>query len=243
MRNFSLKEAYGIHIVPQRCEDVLIEGVTVRCPWNAQNGDGIDIIQCRNVIIRNNTVDVGDDGICLKGGAGAKALEAGPCENILIENNTVFHAHGGFVIGSEYSGGMKNITVQNNVFSGTDTGLRFKSGPGRGGKCSNIVISHIYMTDIRNQAVVFETGYADRPVGREDEVQKQEDKGFMPDFSDISISDVICRGTRVAVAAGGTIDMIHDISIRNSVFFYTKEAASIDDPSMIKLDNVRFETF
>ena len=104
----------------------------------------------------------------MKGGAGAAALKDGPCDNILIEDNTVFHAHGGFVIGSEFSGGMVNIVVRNNTFSGTDTGLRFKSAPERGGKTENIWISDIYMSDIQGEAVVFETSYADRPVGKDD---------------------------------------------------------------------------
>ena len=231
------------HIVPQRCKDVVIENVTVRCPWNAQNGDGIDIMQCKDVKITGCTVDVGDDGICLKAGGGEKALEAGPCENILIEGNTVFHAHGGFVIGSEFSGGMKNITVRNNTFCGTDTGLRFKSGAGRGGKTEGIVISDIYMTDIKDQAIVFETGYADRPVGRENEVKEPSGTDFLPDFQDIRISRVTCRGTAVAIRAGGTPAMVHDISVSDCVFFYTDAATEIDDPSMITLTNVRFETF
>lgn len=231
------------HIVPQRCQDVVIENVTVRCPWNAQNGDGIDIMQCKDVKITGCIVDVGDDGICMKGGGGAKALEAGPCENILIENNIVYHAHGGFVIGSEFSGGMKNIVVRNNTFSGTDTGLRFKSGAGRGGKTEGIYISDIYMTDIKDQAIVFETGYADRPVGRENEVQEPSGTEFLPDFRDIHISRVTCRGTAVAIRAKGTIDMIHDISVEDCVFFYTAAAIEIDDPDMITLTNVRFETF
>jgi len=242
VKGVTVQNAPKFHIVPQRCDNVLIEGVTVRCPWNAQNGDGIDIMQCRNVVIRNNTIDVGDDGICLKGGAGAASLEAGPCENILIENNTVYHAHGGFVIGSEFSAGMKNITVRNNVFSGTDTGLRFKSGAGRGGRTYNVVITGIFMTDIKDEAVVFETTYADRPAGRENEI-KAVSADFIPEFTDIHISQVVCRGTKVAVAARGAVGTIHGISIKDCVFFYTKEASQIADPSMIDIQNVKFLTF
>ena len=77
-------------------------------------------------------------------------------------NNTVYHAHGGFVIGSEFSNGMKNIVVRHNLFSGTDTGLRFKSGIGRGGKTEVIYVSDITMTDIKNEAIIFECTYADK---------------------------------------------------------------------------------
>ena len=242
VQGVTIQNSPKFHLVPQHCREVIIDGVTVRCPWNAQNGDGIDIGQCKDVLIVNNTVDVGDDGICMKGGAGAEALKHGPCENILIQDNTVFHAHGGFVIGSEFSGGMVNIVVRNNTFSGTDTGLRFKSAPERGGKTQNIWISDIYMSDIQGEAVVFETSYADRPVGRDD-AMAAETENFLPNFQDIHIERVTCRDARVGVKASGTLQMIHDITLKDCLFFYTEEASRIDDPGMLQLENVRFETY
>lgn len=242
VQGVTLQNSPKFHLVPQRCRDVVIDGVTVRCPWNAQNGDGIDPSQCQGVLIVNNTVDVGDDGICLKGGGGAEALKNGPCKNILITDNTVCHAHGGFVIGSEFSGGMVDIVVRNNTFTGTDTGLRFKSAPERGGKTRNIWISDIYMSDIQGEAVVFETSYADRPVGRDD-ATAPETRNFLPDFQDIHIARVTCRDARIGIRASGTLQMIHDITLEDCIFFYTEEASRIDDPRMLQLDKVRFETY
>ena len=238
----TIQNSPKFHLVPQHCTDVTIDGVTVRCPWNAQNGDGIDIMQCQRVVVTHCTVDVGDDGICLKGGAGEKSLAAGPCKDILIEYNTVFHAHGGFVIGSEFSGGMEDITVRHNTFCGTDTGLRFKSAPERGGKTKNIVIHDIQMTDIRDEAIVFQTDYADRPAGF-DSNQPAQTQNFLPDFSDIHISRVVCRGCATAVRASGTLATVHDITLKDCTLFYHEKAAVLDDPLMIRMDNVRFLTF
>ena len=238
----TIQNAPKFHLVPQHCTDVTIECVTVRCPWNAQNGDGIDIMQSQRVVVRGCTVDVGDDGICLKGGVGEKSLADGPCKDILIENNTVFHAHGGFVIGSEFSAGMENIIVRHNTFCGTDTGLRFKSAPERGGKTKNIVIHDIQMTDIRDEAIVFQTDYADRPAGF-DSNQPAQTQNFLPDFSDIRISRVICRGCTTGVRASGTLATVHDITLLDCTLFYNDKAAIIDDPQMIRMDNVRFLTF
>lgn len=238
----TLQNSPKFHLVPQRCKDVTIEGVTVRCPWNAQNGDGIDLMQCQRVVVRGCTVDVGDDGICLKGGAGESALAAGPCKDILIENNTVFHAHGGFVIGSEFSGGMENIVVRHNTFSGTDTGLRFKSAPERGGVTKNIVISDIYMTDIKDEAIVFQTDYADRPAGY-DTNQPAQSERFVPEFQDIRMSRIVCRGCQTAIRASGTLRTVHDISIEDATFFYNETGRAVDDPAMISLKDVRFVTF
>ena len=238
----TIQNSPKFHLVPQHCTDVTIDGVTVRCPWNAQNGDGIDIMQCQRVVVTRCTVDVGDDGICLKGGAGEKSLAAGPCKDILIEYNTVFHAHGGFVIGSEFSGGMENITVRHNTFCGTDTGLRFKSAPERGGKTRNIVIHDIQMTDIRDEAIVFQTDYADRPAGF-DSNQPAQTQNFLPDFSDIHISRVVCRGCATAVRASGTLATVHDITLEDCTIFYNEKATVIDDPRLVRMDNVRFLAF
>lgn len=238
----TLQNSPKFHLVPQRCKDVTIEGVTVRCPWNAQNGDGIDLMQCQRVVVLGCTVDVGDDGICLKGGAGESALAAGPCKDILIENNAVFHAHGGFVIGSEFSGGMENIVVRHNTFSGTDTGLRFKSAPERGGVTKNIVISDIYMTDIKDEAIVFQTDYADRPAGY-DTNQPAQSERFVPEFQDIRMSRIVCRGCQTAIRASGTLRTVHDISIEDATFFYNETERAVDDPAMISLKDVRFVTF
>ena len=242
LRGVTLQNSPKFHFVPQRCQDVVIDGLTVRCMWNAQNGDGIDPSQCRNVLIVNNTVDVGDDGICLKGGAGAAGAKNGPCENILIQDNTVFHAHGGFVIGSEFCGGMENIIVRHNTFSGTDTGLRFKSAPERGGKTSGIRISDIYMTDIKDEAIVFQCDYADRPAGRENN-QAAVSESFIPDFGDIAMERIVCRGCATGIRAQGELRMIHDITVKDATIFYNEKATDIADPQMIRLDNVRLESF
>jgi polygalacturonase len=242
IQGVTIQNSPKFHIVPQRCNNFIIDGVTVRCPWNAQNGDGMDIGNSKNVLIVNNTLDVGDDGICMKGGAGKGGVDAGPCENILIMDNTVYHAHGGFVIGSEFSGGMKNIVVRENRFSGTDTGLRFKSAIGRGGKTENIFINNIYMTDIKNEAIVFETTYWDNHVGAtKNTVEKKAE--YVPDFSDIHISDIVCRGAKTGISAHGAPGMIHDISIDNATIFYTSQAKDIDANCDIKMNNVKLVTF
>lgn len=242
VQGVTLQNSPKFHLVPQRCSQVIVDGVTVRCPWNAQNGDGIDLMNCRDALVTGCSVDVGDDGICLKSGTGEDGFRAGPCARVLVCGNTVFHAHGGFVIGSDFAGGMEEIVVRDNVFSGTDTGLRFKSAPGRGGKCRDIFISDIYMSDIQGEAVVFETSYVDRPVGRENAVA-EETPAFMPEFTDIHICRTVCRDARTAIAASGSLKTVHGISLADCTFFYTETATRLDDPAMVRLDNVRLETF
>ena len=241
VKGVTIQNSPKFHLIPTRCKDVIIDGVTVRCPWNAQNGDGIDISCCQDVLIVNNTVDVGDDGICMKAGGGAAALKYPPVARILIQDNTVFHAHGGFVIGSEFSAGVEDVVVRGNVFSGTDVGLRFKSAPGRGGKTARLYISDIYMSDIRDQAIHFETSYIDMPVGSGDKTITAQD--FAPEFTDIHISNVTCRDARIGVSAKGTLQMIHGITLKDCIIFYTEKGMDVSDPAMLELDNVQLRTW
>lgn len=241
VQGVTIQNSPKFHLVPTRCRHLIIDDVTVRCPWNAQNGDGIDIMFCQDVLIVNNKVDVGDDGICLKAGGGAEALKYPSNARILIQDNTVFHAHGGFVIGSEFSAGIQDVVVRRNTFSGTDTGLRFKSAPGRGGKTSNIYISDIYMSDIRDQAIVFETSYVDVPVGTDG--VRDKGRNFLPEFTDIHISNTICRDARIGISAKGNRQMVHDVSITDCTIFYTETASEIDDPAMLNLSGISLLTY
>ena len=233
----TIQNSPKFHLVPQRCHNVAIVGVTVRCPWNAQNGDGIDLMHSSDVLVADCTVDVGDDGICLKAGGGPKAAEQGATERILIRGNKVFHAHGGFVIGSEFSAGIKDVAVVENTFSGTDTGLRFKSAPGRGGRSSNIRIKDVWMSDIRDQAIVFETSYMNVSVGEKGKME--ETQQFLPEFCDIEIDGVVCRDARIGISAQGLKSMIHDIVIRDCTIFWTEMASDLSDPGLLDLSGVR----
>lgn len=243
VQGVTLLNSPRFHIIPTRCQNVIIDGITVKCPWNAQNGDAIDISSCKDVLIVNNVIDAGDDGICMKGGAGESCVKAGPCENINIQDNTVYHAHGGFVIGSEFSGGMKNILVRNNTFQGTDAGLRFKSAVKRGGKTENIFIDHIYMTDITGDAITFETTYWDNHVGAKQPKEAVQKAEFVPNFQDIHISNVYVRGCKNGIVAHGQEGMIHDITIKDCNIFYNKQAQDIDKACKIQVENVNFSTF
>lgn len=231
------------HVHPFNSRNIIIDGITVRCPWNAQNGDAIDLSDCHQALIVNCTVDAGDDGLCMKSGEFKKNALVNGCEDILIESNTVYHAHGGFVIGSEDVCGMKRIVVRDCRFSGTDTGLRFKSGIGRGGKTEYIYINDIVMTDIAQDAIIFQCDYLDKPAGSKDDTAtapKELEK--VPEFTDIHISGITCRNTKNAVTASGIEGMrsVHGITISNSTFVYRSKGENIDTKTAeLKLTDVK----
>lgn len=230
LEGVTIQNSPKFHVHPFNSENVILDGITVRCPWNAQNGDAIDISDCHRVLIVNCMVDCGDDGLCMKSGNEKKGAING-CEDILIQDNTVFHAHGGFVIGSESVCGMKRIVVRDCTFAGTDIGLRFKSAIGRGGKCEDIYISNISMADIKDSAVLIECSYADRPAGSKGSARlKAEDVKFIPQFCDIHISGIVCEGTATGITASGIegLDCVYDVDIANSTIIYTEAPDKID---------------
>ncbi len=241
IQGITLQNSPKFHLTTADCQDFIIDAIKVRCPWNAQNGDAIDIGTSQRVLIVNNSIDCGDDGICMKGGTGDASIGHKPCQDILIRHNKVFHGHGGFVIGSEFSAGMYKIIVCDNTFSGTDTGLRFKSAIGRGGQTGDIYCYNINMTDIKDQAIVFETTYADNAVSGTTAPGKG--TKWVPDFQDINIYDINCNRCKVGIKAKGAQGMVHDITIKNVNIFYTEKATEIAPTCDIKLQNVKLTTY
>ncbi len=221
---FQNSPAWNLH--PLMCEDLTVRNVYAKNPWYAQNGDGIDVESCKNILIENSTFDVGDDGICIKSGrdeAGRK--RAMPTENLLVKNCTVYHAHGGFVIGSEMSGGAKNLYVEDCTFIGTDIGLRFKTTRGRGGIVENIFIKNIAMKDIAGEAILFDMYYAAQdPVplaGEQREVPKVEILPVTeetPQFKNFYVKNIVCNGAATAIFIRGLPEMhIRNIQLKNMV--------------------------
>ena len=186
---------------PNNCSELTMSRVNIFNEWWAQNGDGIDISACRNVILYRCTVSAGDDGICMKS-SGKAGLE-----NVIVAGCTVYRAHGGFVIGSNTDGGMRNIAVSDCSFIGTDVGLRFKSNMGRGGLVSGIFIRDITMRDIVNEAVLFDTYYENVPAGAVRDPSKALPKDKVPEFRDFHISHVWCSGAKTAISITGLPDM------------------------------------
>ncbi len=242
LQGVTFQNSPRFHIHPYYCENVIMDGIFVRSPWNAQNADGIDLTNCRRVLIVNTTVNTGDDGICMKGGQGASGVKAGPVSDVLIRDCRVYHAHGGFVIGSDCSGGMKNIVVRNCTFNGTDTGLRFKSGMDRGGKTENVFCDSIYMSNIKNEAIIFENTYVNKDVnfqmGNGSDIDSS--KIFKPDFTDVHISNVVCHSAGAGIVLRGIPQaLIHDITLTNVNISGAHELWSSENTKNIVLKNVK----
>lgn len=244
---FQNSPAWNIH--PLMSEDLIIRNLNVRNPWYSQNGDGLDLESCKNVLIYNNTFDVGDDAICFKSGKNEDGRKRGmPTENVIVKNNVVYHGHGGFVIGSEMSGGVKNVHVSNCSFLGTDVGLRFKSTRGRGGVVENIFISNIDMMHIPTEAIRFNMFYGGNSPVLEDDQDADDEKRDetmvpvteeTPSFRNIFMKNINVSHSETAVFFMGLPEMnLKNVAIENAVF-QTKKGITAIDADGIKLENVK----
>ena len=138
------------------------------------------------------------------------------------------------------------MVVRNNTFSDTDTGLRFKSGIGRGGKTEQLYISDIMMTNIAHEAIIFQCDYAGKAPNETTDLYKQkkymeqftpEERKWTPDFQDIHIENITCLGAQTAIKAAGLtgLDCVHDIDIKNSTFVY-RQAGQVTDEETTKMN-------
>lgn len=245
---FQNSPAWCIH--PLMIENLIVRNITVRNPWYSQNGDGIDVESCKNVIVENSNFDVGDDAICVKSGKDEDGRERGvPCENLVIRNNIVYHGHGGVTVGSEMSGGVKNMHVSNCTFMGTDVGLRFKSNRGRGGVVENIFISDIFMIDIPTNAISFNLYYGGKSVSEMMEAggMKSSDELLpvteeTPKFKNISIKRITLKGANQAVFLQGLPEMNLENIELTDMQLEANKGFSIIDANGVKIENVNITT-
>ena len=245
---FQNSPAWCIH--PLMCEDFIIRNTSVRNPWYSQNGDGIDLESCKNSLVYNCTFDVGDDAICIKSGKDKEGRDRGiPNENLIVKNCIVFHGHGGVTVGSEMSGGVKNLHVSNCTFIGTDVGLRFKSNRGRGGVVENIYISKIEMMNIPTQAISFNLYYSGRSVSEDMEAGDEGKAPLLlpvteetPQFKNIYIRDVNCKGAFQGIFLQGLPEMNLQNILLENIRMEADYGLICTDVSGVKIKNLSLNT-
>ena len=242
---FENSPAWNLH--PMCCENLILNNVNVRNPWYSQNGDGVDVESCKNVVIARCSFDVGDDAICMKSGKDKPGRDRGiPTENVVVDDCVVYHGHGGFVCGSEMSGGIKNVEVRNNLYIGTDVGLRFKSTRGRGGVVENIYINGVNMVNIPNEGLLFDLFYGGKGAGEETEeelaarmnAEAPQVSEETPAFKNIVIENVKGANLKRAIYFNGLPEMkIQNVTLRNIEMSAT-EGALFRQTNGLVIENV-----
>ncbi|CAI9113828.1 OLC1v1014513C2 [Oldenlandia corymbosa var. corymbosa] len=194
---------------PYDCQNVIIRNVTILAPSSdAPNTDGIDPDSCENMVIEDSYISVGDDAVAIKSGWDQYGIAYGrPSTNILIRNLIVrSKISAGVSIGSEMSGGVSNITVQNLLVWNSKRGIRIKTSAGRGGYVRDITYQNLTFDSVR-VGIVIKTDYNEHP-------DEGYDPSALPVIKDISFTSIRGQGIRIPVRIYGS----QEIPVRNITF-------------------------
>lgn len=205
----------GIHILngpqwtihPIYCQHVLIRDVHVKT--EGPNTDGLNPDSCSDVLIEDCVFETGDDCIAINSGMNEDGWRTNrPSERILIRNCHMKEGHGGVVIGSAMSGGVRDVVVQNCRMTGGERGIRMKSIRGRGGLVENILFEDITMENLRNEAIVIDMFYASSTIPPRVTTP--------PKFMNITIRNVQCDGADIGVALRGLPELpLENVTLEN----------------------------
>ena len=190
-------------------EDVVAENLRITAEHNIPSSDGIDIDSSKHVRVNNVYIDVNDDCISIKSGKDADGLRVNrPAEDIVIENSHFAYGHGGVAMGSETSGGIRNVEVRNCVSdSGNWAPIRFKTQPSRGGVVENITYRDMKLHETR-QAFEFNLEWRMvPPIAPPAQV--------LPVVRNVKIINVTGDVTAVGIIHGLTDSPIRDIYFEN----------------------------
>ncbi|CAL9137179.1 unnamed protein product [Musa textilis] len=209
--NITLRDSPFWTLHPYDCKNVTISHVTILAPVSgAPNTDGIDPDSCEDVLIENCYICVGDDAVAIKSGWDQYGIAYGrPSVNITLRNLTVQSVvSAGISIGSEMSGGVSNVTVENLIVWDSRRGVRIKTAPGRGGYVRNIFYRNVTLDNVR-VGIVIKTDYNEHP-----------DEGFdptaVPIIKNITYSGIHGQGVRVPVRIDGSEEIpVEDVSFQD----------------------------
>jgi polygalacturonase len=260
---FRNSASWNIHLL--LTDNVIVHGVTIFNPYYAQNGDGIDIDSCRHVLVTDSDISAGDDVICLKSGRNEEGRQVGrPTEDVVVTHCILGHGHGGIAIGSEMSGGVRDVDVHDCVMRGTDDAIRIKSTRGRGGVVENINVHDIEMWDITNSCISMDMYYmvkkpTTRPVRFDEDAPPPPDAPVAkplvvtqdslqplglgtPLFRNITVRNILCHGTNIAIQLHGLPEMpLKNVTIENADIT-SKQGGAIIDADGTVLRNVRIHS-
>ncbi len=221
-------------IHPVLCSNVIVRGVSVLSP--GPNSDGCDPESSTDVLIEDTLFDTGDDCIAIKSGRNADGRRlAAPSERVVIRNCRMRAGHGGVTIGSEVSGGVRDVYAEHNTMSSPDLerGLRIKTNVARGGVIENIFMRDTEILEV-GSAIDIDMLYmlADEDLSRP----------HLPVVWNVRVERLTVGKAALAWSIAG-IDSspVAGIVIRDSVFRNVSRGSRLVDAGSVVLDNVTLD--
>ena len=221
------------HIHPVLSTNVTVKGITIN--GHGPNGDGINPESSSNVLIRDNDISTGDDGIAIKSGKNNDGRRVDvPSKNIRIEDNRFKEGHGAITIGSEMSGGVEDVFASGNVMDSPTlwNAFRIKTNTDRGGYAKNIRFTDNEIRSAAEDVITLTTNYVN-------DGEKVTSGEHIPTIEGITIADVRSNGGTRAIALEGLPDCpVNDVSITDSEFTGVEEPFSVRNVTGIKVEDL-----
>ena len=227
LQDFSVVDApfWGIH--PVYCQNVTVRGVTVRS--HNPNNDGVDPESSVDVLVEKCTFDTGDDCIAIKSGRDQDGWRVGQAsENIVLRDCDMTSMKAALCLGSEMSGGIRNVFLHDVRVGSTFTGIYFKTNLDRGGSITHVRIRDVTMREAE-LFVNFTTAYQGYRGGK-----------FPPDVRDVRIERVTCERAKTGIRAVGVPEApLRDLVLRDVTVRETPAPHEIRHVTGLRLENVR----
>lgn len=216
-------------IHPMKSENLIIDGVTINS--HGPNNDGCDPEYSKNVIIKNCKFNTGDDCIAIKSGRDADGRRVAiKSENIVVQNCEMFDGHGGVTIGSEISGGVSNVFVENCKMDSPnlDIAIRLKTNSKRGGLIENFYVRNIEIGQVKEAVLKIDMFY---------NVHGNQEGTFIPRIENIYLENVkVKNGGQFSILAKGHKESpIKNITLKDVTITNVKQPYSIEN-----VDNLKF---
>lgn len=240
-------------IQPYKCRNVLIEGVRivnspmweihpvlcenvtvrrVRISSHGPNNDGCDPESCNGVLIEDCYFDTGDDCIAIKSGRNEDGRRIGVAtENVIIRECEMKDGHGGVTVGSEISGGVRNVFAENCRMDSPslDHALRVKNNASRGGLLENFYFRNISVGQVAHAVITIDFNYEEGSKGK-----------FTPVMRNFSVDKLTSGKSKYGVDIQGLDGApVYDLSITNSDFGNVADGNIVKNLKGLKLSNVR----
>jgi polygalacturonase len=225
----TIKNSPMWEINPVLCRNVTVRGVTIST--HGPNNDGCDPECCTDVLIENCTFDTGDDCIAIKSGRNRDGRRVGAaCENLVIRGCTMNDGHGGVSIGSEVSGNVRNVFVENCRMDSPhlDRALRIKSNAQRGGVVENVVFRNVTVGQVAQAILDIDFNYEEGSKGE-----------FPPTVRNIAMQNVTCKKSKYALYLRGfESSPIHDVRLSHCVFENVEKPNTIEHVDGLRVEDV-----
>lgn len=215
---------------PVLCENVIVRGLTIVS--HGPNNDGCNPESCKDVLIENCLFDTGDDCIAIKSGRNEDGRRLNvPTENIIVRGCTMKDGHGGVTVGSEISGGVRNLFVEKCNMDSPDlwNAFRVKNNASRGGLLENFYFRKVNIGEVSNAIITIDFNYEEGKKG-----------GFTPVMRNFVVENVTSKKSKYAMDAQGFENApIYGLKVKNCTFDNVESGAIADNLKDSSFDNVR----